>query len=489
MHELFRLEHVSKKLEYHQCPVSNINLCTYAGQVQGILIKDTHHLDILYRLFTGQLPADSGKFYVNDTVIPHPTLPALQETGIHCVGHLPQFVSHLNLSENIAIVSTPSSLPFFTSPKQTYKEVQKLLELYELPFTADAFPYDLPVPCCHLAEIMKGVYHHARIFIIDDIFWDYSAKDFERFGKLIQHLAKDGCTVIYFTRIWEHDFFPFTDSLNIVRQGTIIMNIPHKSFHELPSLLSFGDSSNQLGYEKTDAVSNTEIMLTFDMKLSLPAPVHIRFTLEEQEILGIYDIDCQGIDIVNDLLTGRAACSGTACFGSSVYTLKNQKFINKKIGLITSRASRDYNYFPQMSIMDNVTLMIPKKLCHPLGIINRRLQSYLFRKVLASLHCSELIEQDRRMRRHRNIPVDPHTQFKVLVARYTCAGYRILLIENPQSLYDSSNIGEFTQLLRDLLNLKISVILISPNYHVLNKTCSHILTTEQWIEKKEASTC
>ena len=61
MQELFRLEHVTKELEHHQCPIQNINLCACAGQVQGILVKDTHHLDVLYKLFTGQLPADHGR--------------------------------------------------------------------------------------------------------------------------------------------------------------------------------------------------------------------------------------------------------------------------------------------------------------------------------------------------------------------------------------------------------------------------------------------
>lgn len=273
--------------------------------------------------------------------------------------------------------------------------------------------------------------------------------------------------------------------MNIVRQGTIILNVPYERFYELPSLLSFSDSSNQLGYEKTEAVDNTDMILQFNIKFSFHAPVHIRFTLEEQEILGIYDADCQVIDPINDLLTGRIACSGTICFGKSIQTLKNQKFINKKIGLITSRASMDYNYFPKMSIMDNTTLMIQKKLCYPFGIFNRRLQKYLFRRILTSLHCPEIIELNNGSQSRLKMPVDPHVQFKVLIARYICAGYRILLIENPQSLYDSSNIGEFTQLLRDLLTLKISVILISPNYHILNKTCSRILTTEPWIIKKE----
>lgn len=422
MQELFRLEHVTKELEHHQCPIQNINLCACAGQVQGILVKDTHHLDVLYKLFTGQLPADHGRIYINDTILPNPSLSVLRTAGVHCIGHLTQFAPHLNLAENIALISDSTRLPFFTDPKRTCKKVQKILEAWQLPFSADAFPRNLSIPCCHLAEIIKGVYHHARIFIIDDIFFDYSPKDFEQFEKVIRLLAKNGCTVIYFTRIWEYDFFRFTTSLNIVRQGTIILNVPYERFYELPSLLSFSDSSNQLGYEKTEAVDNTDMILQFNIKFSFHAPVHIRFTLEEQEILGIYDADCQVIDPINDLLTGRIACSGTICFGKSIQTLKNQKFINKKIGLITSRASMDYNYFPKMSIMDNTTLMIQKKLCYPFGIFNRRLQKYLFRRILTSLHCPEIIELNNGSQSRLKMPVDPHVQFKVLIARYICAG-------------------------------------------------------------------
>lgn len=488
MYESYRLEHITKKLEHHQCPIQNMNFCACTGQVQGILVKDMYHLDILYQLFTGQLPADHGRIYINDRLHSHPSLPALRAAGVHCIGHHTQLAFHLNIAENIVMISGSSDLPFFTNSKRIYQEVQPLLEAWQLPFSADAFPHELSAPNCHLAEVIKGVYHHAHIFIIDDIFFDYSIKDFELFGKVVQQLVKNDCAVIYFTRIWDHDFFNFTTSLNIVRQGTIIINIPQEHFQELPSLLSFHDFSNQLEYEKTEAIDNTSTMLQFHIHFPSPVSVLIHFSLEEQEILGIYDRDCQIIDLFNDLLTGHTACNGRICFGQSVYTLKNQKFVNKKIGLITSRASEDYNYFPQMSIMDNVTLMIQKDLCYPFGIFNRRLQKYLFRKILTALHCNDIIEENNRLRYHPRTPVDPYTQFKVLIARYICAGYRILLIENPQNLYDSSNIGEFTQLLRDLLALKVSVILISPNYHILNATCSHILTAEQW-SSKEVSKC
>ena len=483
MYELYRLEHICKKSEQHQCPVTNINICAFSGQIQGFFVKDNYHLEMLYRIMTGDLSPDSGRFYINDRPVDNPSFSELKKLGVYAVGRQPQLANHLNVAENIVSVASGKYTSFYQNSDKIRQTCRDLFQKFDIHLNPACAVHELNVPQYHIVEILKGVYQQARIFIIDDIFFDYSSADFLRISGFLIKLSELGYTVLFFTRIWNHDFFSFTNCLNIIREGTNILKIDAKNFREYSSLLSFEDSSNQVDLIPDPGTSAPA--MTFG-RISTPHGLNkISFSVNFGEILGIYDSDCQIIELMNELLSGRTCCTGAIRIEKNEQRMYFQKYKNTEIGLITSRASQDYSYFPEMSILDNVTLMIPKKLCHPFGLFNRRIRLYMFRHIMSELHCDDILREDYRSAGNPSVYRDPYMQFKILIGRHICAGCRVLLIENPQGLYDSSNSAELIRLLKDVINQNIAVILISPNFNILNQTCTKIITTAGWLEERE----
>ena len=177
-----------------------------------------------------------------------------------------------------------------------------------------------------------------------------------------------------------------------------------------------------------------------------------------------------GTDIAN-ILCLQAPCSGTIAFENSIYSLSRSSCDLQSIKLIPRINPNNY-LFHNMSLMDNITIEIPKTKYTSAIWNSKSINKFLYKNALSLIHCEHLYN----MFDHYDTltHVDNLSQLQILFARAVCSKASLIVLNRPYDSYSSLNISDFKSLFKAVCALGIGILIISSNFPSLRDSCSRI---------------
>lgn len=475
--EVLRVEHMYKKTQGNKL-LYNINLNLFEGEILGIIVRNSSEKNALLNVLTGNIQKDSGTLYINDTETNITSKLKAKKLGVYCVYKKAQLIPSMNIAENIFVIREGSYFKGHINKKFINTETKDLLHQVGLDnISPSMLCNNLCLSQIHTIEIIKATSLNAKILIIDNITGQYSEKEISNLKKLLLLKKLSGISIIFLTNKYSN-LLSIADRVTVIRNGTTVSTLYKNEINKdiIISLLA-GYCVNNIAATKTARKNIGNIVLSLNNITNSSGITNINLSLRKREVLGLFESDCEsGLSIANTIF-GENPYTGDIIINNKIVKIKkNKDAVKYGVGFI--RESDQFNgIFYNMSLIDNVTLIMNKHLYHFMGFENKRIKKYTFNKVLKLLNCSELINSigDSSRLPHLN----KSTQMKILIAKWLCINPKILIFHNPYLSFDDLTIKDFKEMINTISNIGISIIIISSNMSNLLQVSDRVIVLEE----------
>ncbi len=423
MEELLRLQHIRKKgLEGYE--LNDYNLTIFQGEivyVQGVLECGKHCLE---RILTGQRRIDEGKiFWMGNPVTDGGWLGSL----IGTIGIYHPMVHRMSIMDNLELIR---KVPFAFrkyNEKKAIQQAQKILNELQI----DACPYTKVESLSFLEEqklgMVKLIISGVRLIIVNCVQNIYGDREAEILGDFMQHKSKEGVSFLIISEK-PNPFLRKADRVQIIHQGIDLMEWRKGEF-EVSWLKQY-----------IETLEKHVCKQKFDNK-----------TKETGKILCLLDLEWER------KRTGQT-------FFHAFYE-KNRSVWEQYIGEEPPEAGTFYNgksviipwesgdaLFFNISLEDNLSICVPDRAAlGKSGIINKRSRALLVHDFL------EIIG---RMEPVQNLWELTLTERKILsIYRWVLARPKVLLLENPFSGLDISDINILSDYIRKLKRNDMKIVI------------------------------
>ena len=214
------------------------------------------------------------------------------------------------------------------------------------------------------------------MIVIDNITGNYNDRELDGLIRIMLKLREKGIAVLFMTNKY-NSMFRCANGAAVMRNGTVVF-VDRGGKYTRDKIISIASAGEIYSPEIKKRGDTSRIVLEAAGVRSLkqPASQKSSFKLYKNEILGVCDDENENAaDIVNSLL-GNEKYTGSFFVDNREVKIRNFKTAVKNgIGVVSGDMINGVFY--NMSIYDNITLMMPKKMYGVFGTINMRIKKIL----------------------------------------------------------------------------------------------------------------
>lgn len=281
-----------------------IDFCLRQGEIQGLLGENGAGKTTLMRILYGLYKADEGHILVNgQPAAIHSPHEAIQN-GIGMVTQHFALVPTLTVAENVALGYTKG---FRINPKTLQKEVGEAAAQFAIDVDPAALVRHLSVGERQRVEILKSLYRHARVLILDEPTAVLVPQEVEVLFKTLGRLRQDGMSLIFISHHL-NEVMEICDRITVLRDGQVVGTVEKAgtSQAELARLMVGRDTFGVVRQEeKCGSVPMLKIIdLSANDKKGLPALKQVSLEVCQNEILGLAGVSGNGQTELSQVLAG-----------------------------------------------------------------------------------------------------------------------------------------------------------------------------------------
>lgn len=316
-------------------------------------------MNIIYGLYSqddGQILMDQdGSLQPVDIRNPHDAI----RMGIGMVHQHFMLVPVFSVAENIILGSELTRGPSLDM-REARKQIRNLAQEYGLDVDPDAIIEDLPVGVQQRVEIIKALYRHARILVLDEPTAVLTPQEVEDLIRIMHQLTERGVSIIFITHKLK-EVLAVSDRITVMRRGQVVgTTIPAETNEQKLAAMMVGRTV-LLEVDKTPAQPKDVVLDVQNLHVRDERGVDvvrdITFEVRAGEILGIAGVQGNGQTELVEALTGlRAYNSGKLSLDGKLIPPQNPRAgVEAGLGHIPEDRHKHGLVLPY-SIADNAVL-------------------------------------------------------------------------------------------------------------------------------------
>ena len=337
----------------------NINLTLCKGEVLGLLGENGAGKSTLMNMIYGLYTPDEGEILINGRPVEIAGPKDAIEHGIGMVHQHFQLVDVLTVTENVMLGNESVSGPFLRRDIAR-RRILELSSEYGLDVNPDTLISDLPVGVQQRVEIIKALYRHADILILDEPTAVLTPQETRGLFKIMHTLIEKGVSIIFISHKLK-EVLEICDEVTVLRRGKLAGHADPKQSTEqsLASLMVGRDvilEVEKAAADPGDAILNV-VNLHVNDDRGLPAVEGLGFAVHRGEILGVAGVQGNGQTELVEALTGmRPAESGHFFIkGEDMTRASPRKITEKGVGHVPEDRRRD-GLVSSFTVMHNLVL-------------------------------------------------------------------------------------------------------------------------------------
>ena len=299
-----------------------VNFDLRKGEIHALLGENGAGKTTLMNIIYGLYSPDEGEILIsnNDGLQPvqiHTPHDAIQ-MGIGMVHQHFMLVPVFSVAENIILGQEITKGPSLDI-KTARRKITQLSEEYGLEVDPDAIVENLPVGVQQRVEIIKALYRHARILVLDEPTAVLTPQEVDDLVRIMRQLTERGVSIVFITHKLK-EVLEVADRITTMRRGQVVgTTTPAESDeHKLAAMMVGREVI--LTVEKAPAkpaqvVLNVENLTIVDER-DVVCVCELGFQVRAGEILGIAGVQGNGQTELIEALTGlRQRKSGKVVLG------------------------------------------------------------------------------------------------------------------------------------------------------------------------------
>lgn len=307
------------------------------GTIHAIVGENGAGKSTAMRIAYGFYTADSGeiliKGHVQEIRTPHDAI----RNGIGMVHQHFMLVEPMTVAENIVLGSEPGSAAALDL-KTAADEIRKLSNEFKLTVDPNATVENLSVGQQQRVELLKALYRHAELLILDEPTAVLTPQEVEEFFAILRGMREQGKTIIIITHKLS-EVLAISDNVTVMRDGKVVGDVKTSETNAAELARMMVGREVLLRVEKPAAKAGAPVLSTSGLTIigrgDAKKVDHISFEVRAGEIVGIAGVEGNGqtelIEALAGLIPG-SHISGTINFeGRDITTLNARQ--RKELGI------------------------------------------------------------------------------------------------------------------------------------------------------------
>jgi simple sugar transport system ATP-binding protein len=290
----------------------DISIRVMPGTIHGIIGENGAGKSTLMSILYGFYKADSGEIFINGQKTTIPDSQAAIAAGIGMVFQHFKLVQNFTVLENIILGAEDGGLlkPSLAKARKTLIELE---EEYGLDVDPDAVIDEIGVGMQQRVEILKALYRHAEILILDEPTGVLTPAEADQLFRILARLKEEGKTIILITHKLR-EIMDITDTVSVMRRGemTATVKTAETSPEHLAELMV--GRKVLLRVDKTPATPGEQVLEVENLSVTDDAGVArlkgVSLNVRAGEILGIAGVAGNGQSELLEVLGGMRRATG-----------------------------------------------------------------------------------------------------------------------------------------------------------------------------------
>ena len=290
----------------------DISISVAPGTVHGIVGENGAGKSTLMSILYGFYKADAGEIFINGAKTEIPDSQAAIAAGIGMVHQHFKLVQNFTVLENV-VLGAEDGARLRPSLARARAQLVELAREYELNVDPDALIEDLSVGHQQRVEILKALYRHAEILILDEPTGVLTPAEADHLFRILRNLKDEGKTIILITHKLR-EIMDVTDTVSVMRRGEMKGTV--KTVDTSPEDLAERMVGRKvlLRVDKTPAKPGEKVLEVEDLRVVDDSNVErlrgISLEVRAGEILGIAGVSGNGQSDLLNVLGGYEEATG-----------------------------------------------------------------------------------------------------------------------------------------------------------------------------------
>ena len=284
----------------------NVNIVVKPGTIHAIVGENGAGKSTAMRIAYGFYTADSGEILVDGQVreikSPHDAI----ALGIGMVHQHFMLVEPMTVAENIVLGSEPGT-SLSLDLKTAAAEIRKLSEEFKLAVNPYAVVEHLSVGQQQRVELLKALFRHARLLILDEPTAVLTPLEVEELFTILRRMREQGKTVIIITHKLS-EVLAISDEVTVMRDGKVVGSLQTRDTNAAELARMMVGREVLLRVEKPEAKVGEPALIINHLTVTArdgAKPVNdVSFQVRHGEIVGIAGVEGNGQTELIEALAG-----------------------------------------------------------------------------------------------------------------------------------------------------------------------------------------
>jgi len=330
------------------------------GEVHALLGENGAGKSTLMNILYGLYHPDEGEVLLNGNAVRIDSPHAAIASGIGMVHQHFMLIPVMTVAENIVLAAEPTQAGIVLDTGAAERRVRELADQFKFHINPHAKIEDITVGQQQRVEILKALYRHADILILDEPTAVLTPQEAVELFEILKSLVAEGMSVIFISHKL-NEVLHIADRVTVLRRGKKIDTIPREGATEESLARMMVGREVLLRVEKEAPKTGDVLLDVKDLRVlddrSLEAVRNVSFQVRAGEIVAIAGVDGNGQTELIDAITGlRKTEDGTITVGGRELTGGSaHAFLQEGVGHIPEDRHRR-GLVLEFSLADNIVL-------------------------------------------------------------------------------------------------------------------------------------
>src|SRR5438876_6126677 len=222
---MLELRHITKRFGAVQAN-DRVSIKVEPGTIHAIVGENGAGKSTAMRIAYGFYTADGGEIIINGQArairTPHDAI----ANGIGMVHQHFMLVEPMTVAENIVLGAEPGSAASLDL-RRAAEEIRKVSDEFKLSVNPNATIENLSVGQQQRVELLKALYRHAQLLILDEPTAVLTPQEVEEFFAILRSMREQGKTIVIITHKLT-EVLAISDDVTVMRDGKVVGRVKTK---------------------------------------------------------------------------------------------------------------------------------------------------------------------------------------------------------------------------------------------------------------------